>query len=120
MGHYIFKDTKLTNQQGRNVALATAGGSVMGLGLAAIFTPERGTAYYITGYLTGMSAYGLLVGKYKRDNKTALFNKDENSPWNFNLMPQNIFYNRKIASYALANPQKKVTFLPAISATLTF
>jgi len=120
LGHYIFKDTKLTNQQGRNVALAAAGGSVMGLGLAAIFTPERGTPYYITGYLAGMSAYGLLVGKYKEDNKTALISRDEKSPWNFNLMPQNIFFNRKIASYALANPQKRVTFLPAVSATLTF
>jgi hypothetical protein len=120
LGHYIFKDTKLSNQQGRNVALATAGGSVMGLGLVALFTPDTGTPYYITGYLTGMSAYALLVSKYKNDNKTALISKDEKSPWNFNIMPQNIFFNRKIASYALANPQKKVMFLPAVSATLTF
>lgn len=119
-GHYIFRNTKLSNQQGRNVALATTGGSVIGLGLAAIFTPETGTPYYISGYITGMSAYALLVGKYKNDNKTAQINKDEKSPWNFNVMPQNIFFNRKIASYALANPQKRITFLPAVSATLTF
>jgi hypothetical protein len=118
--HYILKNTKLSNQQGRNVALSTAGGSVLGLGLAAIFTPETGTAYYITGYLTGMSAYAILVGKYKSENKLALAKNDEKSPWNFNIMPQNIFFNKKIASYALANPQKKVTFLPAFSATLTF
>jgi hypothetical protein len=119
-GHFILKNTKLSNQQGRNVALGTAGGSVIGLGLAAIFTPETGTPYYITGYLTGMSAYALLVGKYKSDNKQSLARNDEKSPWNFNIMPQNIFFNNKIATYALANPQKRVTFLPAFSATLTF
>jgi hypothetical protein len=118
--HYILKNTKLSNQQGRNVALATAGGSVIGLGLAAMFSPETGTPYYVMGYLTGMSAYAILVGKYKNDNKMALFKNDEKSPWNFNIMPQNIFFNKRIASYAIANPQKKVTFLPAFSATLTF
>jgi hypothetical protein len=118
--HSYLKGARLTSQQGRNTALAAAGGSVIGLGLAALFSPETGTAYYITGYLTGLSAYAYLVGKYKSDNKLAVFKEDEKSPWNINFMPQNIFFNRKIASYALANPQKRITFLPAVSATLTF
>jgi hypothetical protein len=119
-GHYLLKNARLNNQQGRNTTLATIGGSVIGLGLAAIFTPETGTAYYVTGYLTGLSAYALILGKYKNDNKMALIKHDEESPWNFNFMPQNIFFNRQIASYALANPQKRVTLLPAFSATLRF
>jgi len=35
-------------------------------------------------------------------------------------MPQNILINRQIAPYAFSNLQKRVTFLPAISASVNF
>jgi hypothetical protein len=61
------------------------------------------------------------MNKYKKDNSGTYVAKiDKKSKWNFNITPQNIFFNRKIASYALANPEKKVNLLPAFSATLNF
>ncbi len=119
-GHLWLKDANLTNQQGRNVALATTGGSIMGLGLAALFTPESITPYYITGYLAGLSMYAVMVGKCKKDNTIRLSVKDDEKRWDINFMPQNILVNRQIASYVYSNPQKRVTFLPAFSASVKF
>ncbi len=121
IGQAWVKGARLTNQQGRNTALAAAGGGVIGLGLTAIFTPETATPYYIVSYVTGISAYALLMSKYKSSNKgIALFEQNKKNNWNFSLTPQNVFFNRKIASYALANPGKRVNLLPAFSATLRF
>lgn len=120
LGQVWIKDAKLTNQQGRNVALATTGGSVMGLGLVALISPESITPYYVTGYLAGLSMYAVMVGTYKKDNSIGLsINRDEKK-WDINFMPQNILLNQKIAPFALSNPQKRVTFLPAFSASLKF
>jgi hypothetical protein len=120
LGHVWLKDAKLTNQQGRNVALATTGGSVMGLGLMALFTPESITPYYITGYLAGISMYAVMVEKYKKANRMSLSNNDEEKRWDISFMPQNILVNRQIAPYALSHPEKRVTFLPAFSASVKF
>jgi hypothetical protein len=121
LGQEWVKGAHLTNQQGRNVALATTGGAVIGLGLTAVFSPETGTPYYIVSYITGMTTYAILMNKYKTNfSKTALIDHDKKSKWNFGFMPQNILVNRKIASFALANPGKRVNFLPAFSASVTF
>jgi hypothetical protein len=119
-GHLWLKNARLTSQQGRNVALGSFGGALIGFGLTAIFTPETATPYYIMGYATGMTTYALLVQKYKKDNIMAVNEPDKNSRWNINLMPQNLLLNRKIASYANANPGKRTTFLPAFSASVNF
>jgi len=121
LGQVWVKNAKLSNQQGRNTALAAAGGAVVGLGITAIFSPEDATPYYTVSYITGLASYAILMNKYKKDNSGTHFAKiDKKSKWNFNITPQNIFFNRKIASYALANPGKKVNLLPAFSATLNF
>lgn len=120
LGQAWLRNAKLTSQQGRNVALATTGGVIVGVGIAAIFQPDAPAAYYIPAYLTGMTTYSLMVGMYKKSNSQSIINKEKNTGWNFNIMPQNIFLNKKIASYAFANPGKRVNFLPAFSATLKF
>ena len=119
-GHFWLKNARLTSQQGRNVALGTFGGSLIGIGLTAIVTPETATPYYIMGYATGMTTYALLVHKYKKDNIMAVNEPDKPRRWNVNLMPQNLLLNRKIAAYANANPGKRTTFLPAFSASVNF
>jgi hypothetical protein len=120
IGQAWLKNARLTIQQGRNVALASAGGSLIGLGLTAIFTPESATPYYTVGYIAGLSSYAIMVGMYKKSNKLAFFEQDKKNKWDLNLMPQNIFLNKQIASYALSNPGKRINFLPAFSATLNF
>jgi hypothetical protein len=120
IGQAWLKNAKLTIQQGRNVALASAGGSLIGLGLTAIFTPESPTPYYTVAYIAGLSSYAIMVGMYKKTNKLAFFDQDKKNRWDLNLMPQNIFLNKQIATYAMANPGKRINFLPAISATRNF
>jgi hypothetical protein len=119
-GHYWLKNARLTNQQGRNTALGSAGGALIGLGLTAIFSPETATPYYIMGYATGMASYALLVTQYKKANKLAYTESDKGSHWNVNIMPQNLLINRRIAPLVSANPGKRINFLPAFSASLNF
>jgi hypothetical protein len=120
LGQGWVKGARLTSQEGRNTALASAGGAVVGLGLTAIFSPDVATPYYVVSYLTGMTSYALLMSKYKKDDNGTTSSEQDKSRWNFSITPQNIFFNRKIASYALANPGKRVNMLPAFSATLNF
>jgi hypothetical protein len=120
LGHVWLKDARLTNQQGRNVALASAGGSIIGLGLIALVGAEDMAPYYVTGYITGMTTYSLMVNSYKKKNNFSMPAKEMKTGWNFNLAPQNIFINKKIASRILSNPGRRIDMLPAFSATLTF
>ena len=120
IGQAWLRNAKLTSQQGRNVVLGTAGGTIIGLGLAALFSADAPAAYYVTGYITGMSTYTLMVSMYKKNNSSSFVGKEMKTGWNFNIMPQNLFLNKRIASYALANPGRKINFLPAFSATLKF
>jgi hypothetical protein len=119
-GHLWLKDARLSNQQGRTVALATTGGSILGMGLIAIGTPESVTPYYVAGYLAGLSVYGIMVEKYKRENKMSSSINNGEKRWDVSFMPQNILINQKIAPYAFSNPQKRVSFLPAFSASVKF
>jgi len=120
IGHVWLRDARLSIQQGRNVALASAGGVAIGLGLAALFTPETATPYYVTSYITGMTTYAIMVGMYKKNNFMPFSENLRKSRWNFNVMPQNIFLNNRIADYAFSNPGRRIDFLPAFSASVNF
>jgi hypothetical protein len=121
VAHLWLKDARFTNQQGRNTALAASGGAVFGLGIAAITHPESTTPYYLVPYITGLSAYAILVNKYKNDNKNTTFNVREKSKrWDVNIMPQNIFLNQKLVTNTNSQPGKIQVFLPAFSASLRF
>jgi len=119
-GHMLLKDTRFTIQQGRNTALAAAGGAVLGLGATALFTPESPNPYFLMSYLTGMTTYALMVNKYKKQNQASSWVNEKQSRWNVSLMPQNIFLNEQIAARAMAHPEKRNYMLPAFSASLTF
>ena len=109
---------RLTIQQGRNVALASAGGAAVGLGLIALFSPENATPYYVASYITGMTTYAIMVGMYKKHNIMPFSQNDKKTRWNFNVMPQNILLNNRIADYAFSNPGRRIDFLPAFSASV--
>ncbi len=119
-GHLLTKDTKLSPQQGRNIALAAAGGEAFGLGLATLFTPESMFPYYAISYATGLTAYAIMVGIYKKNNSITFSGNLKNPGWKINIMPQNLLLNKKIGSYAFSHPEKRIDFLPAFSATLNF
>ena len=119
-GQAWLQDARLTNQQGRNIALASTGGALIGIGLTAIFTPETAAPYYIAGYAAAMTTYGLLVHNYKKSNISIRSEKNKLGRWNLNIMPQNLFLNRKIEAFANANPGRRITYLPAFSASLNF
>lgn len=120
IGHSWLKNARLTDQQGRNVALASVGGAAIGLGLTAIFSPESATPYYVASYITAMTSYAIMLERYKKTNISTSFLDSHKSGWNFNFMPQNIFLNRMIAEKAFANPGKRIDLLPAFSTTFTF
>lgn len=119
-GHLWLKDAGFTNQQGRNTALASAGGAIIGYGLTAIFSPESSKPYYLIPYVTGMSTYAILVNKYKKNNSLAFPERQKTNRWEVNLMPQNILLNRELVNITNAHPEKRVALLPAFSASLHF
>ncbi len=119
-GHLLTRDTKLSIQQGLNIALATAGGEAVGLGFVSLFTPESMFPYYTVSYLTGLTAYSIMIGIYRKNNSLTFAGNLKKPKWNINIMPQNLLLNKKIGSYAFSHPGKRIDFLPAFSATLNF
>jgi len=119
-GNMLLKNTRFSIQQGRNTALAAAGGAVVGLGATALFTPESPNLYFFMSYLTGMTTYALMVNKYKLQNQASSWMNEKPNRWNISLMPQNIFLNNQIAARALAHPGKRNYMLPAFSASIAF
>lgn len=119
-GHFWLKDARLTDQQGRNTAFASAAGVAIGLGLTALVSPETPTPYYIVSYITGMTSYALVVNKYKKVNKLTTFDLKRSNNWNINLMPQNILLNKQLAKYVPIEPGKRQGWLPAFSASIRF
>lgn len=119
-GHLLTRDTKLSPQQGRNIALAAAGGEAIGLGMATLFTPESMFPYYALSYVTGITAYAIMIGIYKKNNSLSFSGNLKNPGWKINIMPQNLLLNKKIGTYAFSHPGKRIDFLPAFSATLNF
>jgi hypothetical protein len=118
--HYWLRDARLTNQQGRNTALATTGGAIMGLGVTSIFNPESITPNYLVPFLTGLSSYALLVHMYKKHNQQQYYKTEKDSKWKLDFMPQNIFINQKLGNIINTNPGRQPLFLPAISASYKF
>jgi hypothetical protein len=119
-GHLWLKDARLTDQQGRNTAFASAAGVAIGLGLTAIFSPESATPYYLVSYLTGMSSYAYIVSKYKIANRMTTFEPKKLNNWDINLMPQNILLNRQLANFGTVDPRKRQNWLPAFYASVRF
>jgi len=120
IGQAWMKNAALTNQQGRNIALATTGGAVIGLGISIIFS-ESATVNYVLPYLTGLATYCVIAETYRMKNSqtTSLLNKASNG-FHFSFMPQNIFINNKMISAGKYHPGGSFRMLPAFAATLSF
>jgi hypothetical protein len=119
-GHLLTKNARLTYQQGRNTAFASAAGAVIGIGLTAIATPETATPYYVVSYLTGLSTYAIILNKYKKTNQLTSLGSEKPHKWDVNFMPQNILINKQLANRISINPMKRQGFLPAFSASVRF
>jgi hypothetical protein len=122
-GQRWLKNVMLTNQQGRIAFLAASGGALIGEGIAVIFNPESITPYYLIPYLTGMTTYAILIGKYKSKNITTFHTPEKNGRWDVNLMPQNILLNQKLAASRMMQSgqyRNRFWMLPAFSATYCF
>jgi len=121
LGQLWMKNAKFTNQQGRNVFLATTAGSAIGFGLSAMITTDDiSTINYVLPYLTGLITYSALTESYRRKNILNSSANDKVTGWKFNLMPQNILINNRIASSGRTLPGNRMSLLPAFSASVIF
>jgi hypothetical protein len=115
------KNAKLSSQQGRNIILGTTAGSAVGFGISALFaSDEISTINYVVPYITGFISYSIMAESYKRKNNSPLFANDKASGWRFNLMPQNILINNRLASSGRPLPGNRMSMLPAFSASVVF
>ena len=119
-GHYWLRDARLTNQQGRNTALATTGGAIIGLGVTSLFNSKSITPNYLVPFLTGLSSYAILVHLYKRNNQQQSFKAEKDNKWKLDFMPQNILLNQKLGKIINTNPGRQPLFLPALSVSYKF
>jgi hypothetical protein len=121
LGQLWMKNAKFTNQQGRNVFLATTAGSAIGFGISTmISTDDISTINYVLPYLTGLITYSALSETYRRKNILNVTTNDKFSGWKFNLMPQNILLNKSIANSGKPLPGNRMSLLPAFSASVVF
>ena len=115
------KNAALTNQQGRNIALATTGGAVIGLGFSVMILSDNSTGNYVIPYLTGLATYCIIAETYRMKNSQSapLVRKGLNG-LHFSFMPQNILINNKMVSSGKYHPGSSFRMLPAFAATLNF
>ena len=118
--HYWLRDVRLTNQQGRNTALATTGGAITGFGVISLFNSESITANYLVPFLTGFSSYAILVHLYKKINQQQYLKAEKENRWKFDFMPQNILINQKLGKIINTDPGRQPLFLPALSVSYKF
>jgi hypothetical protein len=115
------KNARLTNQQGRNTILATTGGAAVGFGISRLVSGyDVSTLDYVMPYITGLITYSVVTESYRRRNNAMVFAKESPTGWHFNLMPQNIFLNNRIASSGRPLPGNRMSMLPAFSASIVF
>jgi hypothetical protein len=121
LGQLWMKNAKFTNQQGRNVFLATTAGSAIGFGLSTMISKDDiSTLNYVLPYLTGLISYSALAETYRRKNITMGTPNGKLTGWKFNFMPQNILLNKSIASSGRPLPGNRMSLLPAFSASVVF
>jgi hypothetical protein len=121
VGQAWLKNINLTPKQGLNIAYATTGGAIFGLGIALIMNPDEITAYYVVPYLTGLGAYAAMVETMRQKNITSGFIKDnKKSNWDIALMPQNIVVNNRIAGKGFMVNGRLTGMQPLFAASLRF
>ena len=100
LGQRQVNNVKLTRKQGSTISLATAGGGLIGLGLAAIIESESPAVYI--GLPSGLAllAHQVTFNTYKNANLKGRFeariNKKNNWDLSFDVKPENYFVNQKM------------------------
>jgi hypothetical protein len=120
-GQLWMRNARLSGQQGRNIILATSAGSAIGLGISAMISnDELSTVNYVVPYLGGLITYSIIAESYKRKNNSKVYAIDKISGWKFNLMPQNLIINQRLANSGRPLPGNRMSLLPAFSASVVF
>jgi hypothetical protein len=122
LGHVWMKNTNLTPSQGMTTIWSSAGGALLGLGVALLVNPDEFSAvWYAIPYATSLGAYAFTVEMLRKKNAGMVSLTDwNNHKWNFSFMPQNYFLNEKISSSDYKINGQKVRMQPFFSASVTF
>jgi hypothetical protein len=121
LGQAWMKNANLTNQQGRNIALTTAAGSVIGFGIDLIAGIDSPPFTYVIPYLTGLISYAIIADTYRvKNSHSPALSTTSSTRLHFSFMPQNILLNNKLVSSGKYQPGGKVTLLPAFAASFSF
>jgi len=122
LGHLWTKDANLSPQQGMTTLYASAGGAVIGLGVALMTDSEEFTPYYAIPYATSMIAYTITLESLKKKNRSvpALTDPNQKLSWNISFMPQNILMNNKIEQKGYMINGRYTGMQPLFAASCTF
>jgi hypothetical protein len=121
VGQLWLKNINLTPKQGLNIAYATTGGAIFGLGISLLMNSEEITPYYVVPYLTGLGAYAAMVETMRQKNKTTGYIKDnKKSNWDIALMPQNIVVNNRITGKGFMVNGRLTGMQPLFAASVRF
>jgi len=120
-GQAWMKNTDLTPRQGMNTIWMTAGGAVLGYGLALIINSESITPWYLVPYATSLGTFAYAVESARKKNAAmGTITGKNRSNWSVSVMPQNLFLNEKIADNDFRINGNKVLMQPLFSASVTF
>jgi len=120
LGQEWMRNAHLTNQQGRNIALSTTAGVVVGFGVDILASIDETPFVYIIPYLTGMLAYTLTAENYRVKNIGKPLASYSKHNFQFSFTPQNILINNKFISSGHYTPYSRQQLLPAFSAVIRF
>jgi hypothetical protein len=104
------KGVYLTKKQGSAINLATAGSTLLGLGVTALIESESPSVWIGVPSALALITHQLVFHKYKRENLASSLQgrrpRNRDFTVAFDLMPENYFVNRKLE----ANPRSQSRF----------
>lgn len=103
------KGVYLTKKQGSTIIFATAGSSLMGLGIMALTESESPTAWVGVPTALALVTQQLVFHKYKRENLARSLqgkggNQRSNVAFSFQVMPENYFINQRLRPESFGRP----------------
>ncbi|MFO7573603.1 MAG: hypothetical protein R6W67_00410 [Bacteroidales bacterium] len=122
IGHFYNRNLGFTTQQGLLTSYATAGGAVVGLGVALLTGSEKITPYYLIPYATGLGSYIAAVEILKRrgGGVYSLLEEKNRNNLQVSIMPQNLFINNRLGEKGFITNGRYTGMQPMFAASLTF
>jgi hypothetical protein len=105
------KGIHLTKKQGSTIAFATAGSSLMGLGILALAESDSPAAWIGVPSAMALVVHQLVFNKYKRENLargmqgTSRYQRT-NFAFSFQVMPENYFINQRVRPNSYDRPDR--------------